>query len=85
MTVQSAVHLLAVLKILASLTLAQLVSPAPGAALHDRRETSTVKWIVSDDPSDAPRQEHQVGCFLSIFEERLARRADPRAHGQATS
>ncbi len=33
----------------------------------------------------APRQEHQVGRFLSIFEERLARRAYPRTHGQATS
>ena len=30
---------------------------------------------VSDDPSDARLQEHQVGRFLSIFEERLARRA----------
>ncbi len=26
-------------------------------------------------PSDAPRQEQQVGRFLSIFKERLARRA----------
>ena len=33
----------------------------------------------------APRQEHQVGRFLSIFEERLARRAYLRTHGQATS
>ena len=40
---------------------------------------------ISDGPSDAPRQEHQVGRFLSLFEERLARRAYPRTHGQATS
>ena len=32
-----------------------------------------------------PRQEHQISRFLSIFEERLARRAYPRTHGQATS
>ena len=31
--------------------------------------------FVSDNPSDGPRQEQQVGRFLSIFEERLARRA----------
>jgi hypothetical protein len=31
--------------------------------------------LFSDNPSDVPRQEHQVGRFLSIFEERLARRA----------
>src|ERR1700761_2931665 len=37
------------------------------------------------DPSDAPRQEHQVGRFLSIFEECLARCAYLRTHGQATS
>ena len=33
----------------------------------------------------AARQEQQVDRFLSIFEERLARRAYPRTHGQATS
>ena len=32
-----------------------------------------------------PRQEHQVGRFLGIPEERLARRAYLRTHGQATS
>ena len=31
-----------------------------------------------------PRQEHQVGRLLSIFEERLARRAYLRTHGQPT-
>jgi hypothetical protein len=35
--------------------------------------------------TSAPRQEHQVGRFLGVFEERPARRADPRTHGQATS
>src|SRR5580698_8964564 len=33
----------------------------------------------------AARQEQQVDRFLSIFEERLARRAYPRTHGKATS
>jgi hypothetical protein len=32
--------------------------------------------------SDVPRQEHQLGRFLSIFEERLARRAYLRTHGE---
>jgi len=32
-----------------------------------------------------PRLEHQVDRFLSIFEERLARRAYLRSHGQPTS
>jgi hypothetical protein len=32
-----------------------------------------------------PRQEHQVGRFLSIPEKRLARRAHLRTHGKATS
>ena len=32
-----------------------------------------------------PRQEHQVDCFLGIFEERLARRANLRTHGKGTS
>src|SRR5271154_3969880 len=41
--------------------------------------------MVSDNSSDAPRQEHQVGRFLSIFEERLARRTYLCTHGQATS
>src|SRR5271155_3523142 len=36
-------------------------------------------------PISTPRQEHQVDCFLGIFEERLARRANLRAHGQATT
>ena len=40
--------------------------------------------VVSDNPLNAPRQEHQVGRFLSIFEERLARRAHLRTHGQPT-
>src|SRR5271156_5719265 len=31
-----------------------------------------------------PRQEHQVGRFLSLFEERLSRRAYLRTHGQPT-
>ena len=31
-----------------------------------------------------PRQEHQVGRFLGIFEKRLARRAYLRTHGQTT-
>jgi hypothetical protein len=41
--------------------------------------------LFSDNPSDAPRQEHQVGRFLSLFDERLARRAYPRTHGRAMS
>src|SRR5690242_1862547 len=32
-----------------------------------------------------PRQEHQVGRFLGIPEKRLARRANSRTHGKATS
>ena len=44
-------------------------------ALHDGRGTPTVNCF---------RQEHQVGRFLSIFEERLARRAYLRTHGQPT-
>ena len=32
-----------------------------------------------------PRQEHQVGRFLGVFEERLARGANLCAHGQTTS
>jgi hypothetical protein len=50
---------------------------APGhrAALRKFLERALV------DPSDALGQEHQVGRFLSIFEERLARRTDLRAHG----
>ena len=32
----------------------------------------------------APRQENQFGGFLSLFEERLARRAYLRTHGQPT-
>jgi hypothetical protein len=32
-----------------------------------------------------PRLEHKVGRFLSIFEERLARRANQRTHGKATT
>ena len=32
-----------------------------------------------------PPQEHQVGRFVSIFEEPLARRAYERTHGKATS
>ncbi len=31
-----------------------------------------------------PRQEYQFGRFLSVFEERLARRAYLRTHGQPT-
>ena len=42
-------------------------------ALHDGRGTPTVNCF---------RQEHQVGRFLSIFEERLTRRAYLRTHGQ---
>jgi hypothetical protein len=44
-------------------------------ALHDGRGTPTVNCF---------RQEHQVGRFLSIFEERLTRRAYLRTHGQPT-
>lgn len=40
--------------------------------------------IVSDDPSDALRQEHQVGRIFSIFEQRLAWRSYLSAHGQPT-
>ena len=36
---------------------------------------------VSDNPSGAPRQKNEVGRFLSIFEEDLARRAHLRTHG----
>jgi hypothetical protein len=44
-------------------------------ALHDGRGTPTVNCF---------RQEHQVDRFLSIFEERLTRRAYLRTHGQPT-
>ena len=44
-------------------------------ALHDGRGTPPVNCF---------RQEHQIGRFLSIFEERLARRAYLRTHGQPT-
>jgi hypothetical protein len=40
--------------------------------------------IVSDNPSDAPGQEHQVGRFLSIFEQRLAWCSYLSTHGQPT-
>ncbi len=40
--------------------------------------------IVSDDPSDALRQEHQVGRIVSIFEQRLAWRSYLSTHGQPT-
>src|SRR5271154_6697806 len=33
----------------------------------------------------APRQEHQVGRFLGVFEERLARRAHLRTHRQTAT
>ena len=50
----------------------------------DELEPLPDEGIVSDDPSDALRQEHQVGRFLSIFEQRLARRSYLSTHGQPT-
>jgi len=38
----------------------------------------------SAEVSDAPRQEHKFGRFLSIFEERLTRYAYLRTHSQPT-
>jgi hypothetical protein len=48
----------------------------------DELQPPRYKGTVSDDPSDTSRQEQQIGRFLSIFEERLARRAYLRPHGQ---
>jgi hypothetical protein len=42
------------------------------------------KGLVSEDPSDTPRQEQQVGRFLSILEERRAWRSYLSTHGQPT-
>jgi hypothetical protein len=45
-----------------------------------RHPASTIRRRISTS-----RQEHQVGRFLGIPKKRLARRANLRAHGQATS
>ena len=49
--------------------------PAEDDVTAYRRQT--VNWMVNATPSGAglPRLEHQVGRFLSIFEERLTRKA----------
>lgn len=56
---------------------------SPGGALHNVGGTPNVKCSVSDN-SDAPRQENQLGRFLSSFGERLTRNAYVRTHGQPT-
>ena len=50
----------------------------------DELEPLPYEGIVSDNSLDALRQEHQVGRFLSIFEQRLAWRSDLSTHGQPT-
>jgi hypothetical protein len=50
----------------------------------DELQPPRSKGIVSDDRQNTPWQEHQLGRFLSISEERFTRHPYLRTHGQAT-
>ena len=56
---------------------------APAQVAHS--DHHTIQLQESSCRISTPRQEHQVDCFLSVFEERLARRANLRTHGKGTS
>jgi hypothetical protein len=66
---------------------ARHIALALDRSLHfapDEPKPLPCEGIVSDDPSGALRQQHQVGRILSIFEQRLAWRSYLSTHGQPT-